>query len=101
MLHNLLIINVYCRLDYQSAILICILQITFVFNKLYNTNYNLCYCFHVFPLDDNTLQSKQVEVDNSIAMELSTDNTNDVLTTTSEISSNKIQENTGIALIKE
>ena len=61
----------------------------------------MCYCFHVFPLDDNTLQSKQVEVDNSIAMELSTDNTNDLLTTTSEISLNKIQENTGIAFIKE
>ena len=61
----------------------------------------MCYCFHVFPLDDNTLQSEKVEVDTSIAMELSTDNTNDVLTTTSEISSNKIQENTGIALIKE
>jgi hypothetical protein len=61
----------------------------------------MCYCFHVFPLDVNTLQSEQFEVDTSTAMELSTDITNDVLTTTSEISYNKIQENTGIALIKE
>jgi hypothetical protein len=61
----------------------------------------MCYCFHVFPLDDNTLQSEQFEVDTSTAMELSTDITNDVLTTTSEISYNKIQENTGIAFIKE
>ena len=61
----------------------------------------MCYCFHVFPLDDNTLQSEQFEVDTSTAMELSTDITNDVLTTTSEISYNKFQEQTGIALIKE
>jgi hypothetical protein len=61
----------------------------------------MCYCFHVFPLDDNTLQFEQFEVDTSTAMELSTDVTNDVLTTTSEISYNKIQENTGTALIKE
>jgi hypothetical protein len=61
----------------------------------------MCSCFHVFPLDDNTLQSEQFEVATSTTMELSTDITNDVLLTTSEISYNKFQEQTGIALIKE
>ncbi len=60
----------------------------------------MCCCFHVFPLDDNTLESEQFEVDTSTAMELSTDITNDVLLTTSEISYNKFQKQTGILILQ-
>ena len=73
----------------------------FLFYKFYNKINNILYCFHSIPLDENTFESVQLEDFTSTGMELSTGITNDVLTTTSEISYNKIQENTGIALIKE